>query len=141
MENPQITVPTPAGDLQFSWSESYGEWRTIHHLPGWIGYKCENSLPELANGQVYLIIESSPGKEPSIKQVQSLTWLLAKPDAASEMVVNAIYEFYPQQKQSAAAYLDTETLNMLYPNVRQKDDLRGLISLSRVYIYEESKGG
>lgn len=139
MENPGITVPTSAGDLQFSYE--YGEWCAIHHLPGWSGYHCENSLPELADGQVYLLIESSPGNEPSAKQLQALAWLLAQPDAANKIIVDAIYALYPQQRKEAAAYLDKEMLDMAYPDVRRVDDLRRLISLSRVRIYEESKDG
>lgn len=134
MRNPTITVPTSAGDLQFSYE--YGEWRAIHHLLGWRGYRCENSLPELTDGQAYLVIESSPGNEPSTKQLQALAWFLAQSDAVSKTVLNAIYALYTQQlKKEAPAYLDAEMLDLVYPDVHRVDDL------SRVHIYEGSKDG
>ncbi len=141
MNKSEITIKTPSAELVFSWDDERNEWSTIQYFFGWAGFHCENSLPELKNGQSYIIIDSLPDETPSDKHTQALAWLLEQPDAASQIVLNAIYKIYPSQKQSLSEYFDTETLNLLYPDLNKITDLKALLSLSRIHIYVESRDG
>jgi len=141
VEDSKITITTHSAEINFTWDELRNEWFSIHYFSGWSGFNFENRLPELKDGQAYLIVETYPGQKPSVKHIQALTWLLDQPDAASQIVLNAIYPEYPQRKNSLKDYFDDDLLNSLYPNLTSVYDLKKLLSLSRIHLYEESKGG
>lgn len=127
-----ITIATDSTELQFSWNESDSEWSSIQYFYSWSGFNCENRLPELEDGQTYLNIETNPGEKPSKKHVQALTWLLAQPDAKNQLILDTIYEKYPDIKKNASAFFDSDTLSLLYPSIDKVNDLKNLISLSRI---------
>lgn len=89
--NPKITIETKSAKLIFLWNESDYEWSSIHYFNGWSGFNCENRIPELEYGQAYLNIETNPGEKPSGKHIRVLNWLLAQPDAASQIILNTLY--------------------------------------------------
>lgn len=139
-KNKEIIVHTTVGDVHLTWNGAFKQWETKYRLPGWRGYHCVNSGPDLADGEAYLAIDiQGPAGPPSEAQITALKRLLDQPDSESRNVTEAIYRLYPKIRADYGKSTDPDIAITSVPIIHSPDDMRRLISLRYASILHAAK--
>ncbi len=123
------------------WNED--KWTSDLILQSWAGFRLPKGnwnaveVTKESNGTTKLIVEVPNGKPcpPSVEQTKAFQNLLDNEKAIGEQILQAIFDRYPEEK--SAYGLDGEQADNTMPNIKQPEDLKQLIGLSKVYTLHE----
>ena len=126
---------------QLVWDEY--KWIGNLTLESWSGFRLPKGnwnaieVNKESDGTVQLIVEVPNGeqKEPYGEQLKAFQDLLDNEKVITIHILQAIFKMYPGEK--LAYGFDEEEAKQIMPDLKQPEDLKQLIGLSKVYILSE----
>lgn len=136
------TPPFP----QLEWSE-YDWWDGMIVLPAWAGFQSRlgaygsESSTTASDGSANLNIVTHGDKKilPSPEQAAAYQFLVEQQEAIRDSILQTIFDNYSEWQEQFG--YDEEEIEKYMPNIERPDQLKSLMGLSTVRIFDTSKNG
>jgi hypothetical protein len=144
-----MSTPSRSVFPELQWGDYSWEGEVV--LPSWAGFQrrrrpyARHSSGSPADGSARLIVEVPDDKNPTpptAEQSQAFRYLLDNEARIAAIVLQAIFERYPEEKEEFAdAYSDDGDVDEILPDLDSPEGLRSLMGLSSVFVLTVTRAG